>query len=463
MARPFTVSDPDLLLRLQAGGAASSAELAAAAGVTRVSVNRALARLGDAVVTVGETRRARHLARRNVRQAGNHWPLYRLDEDGRAQPWAELEAFHGAWRVSWAGEAPAWSPLFADREDLWSGFPFFLGDIRPQGFLGRALARGVSAALGLPADPRQWDDDDTLVFLQARGEDQPGNVVVGEACVRRALAGVLHGSASGRVTEPSRSILYPRMAGRAAGGETIGTSAGGEQPKFSALLERSDGELLPVLVKFSPPLETPNGRRWADLLCAEGHAHRLLARAGLSAGEARLLDAGGRRFLEVPRFDRTPQGGRRGVVSLEALHAAGVGTLAHDWPHAVAGLVREGLTDAATLRDVARLHAFGELIGNSDMHAGNLAFWLADTLPFRLAPSYDMLPMLFAPGASGEVIDRPFRPLPPAPENLPVWREAAAWAEEFWSSVAEDPAVSEDFAERCREALREVAGMRERL
>lgn len=88
-------------------------------------------------------------------------------------------------------------------------------------------------------------------------------------------------------------------------------------------------------------------------------------------------------------------------------------------------LQTEGLIDANALVTTRRLHAFGERIGNTDMHHGNLAFWLKDTLPFRLAPSYDMLPMLWAPGPLGEIVARTFAPPPPVPAGREAWLEAA--------------------------------------
>ena len=103
-------------------------------------------------------------------------------------------------------------------------------------------------------------------------------------------------------------------------------------------------------------------------------------------------------------------------AELEALHGAAVATVARrDWPTAALELQQQGLIDAAALATIRRLHAFGELIGNSDMHFGNLAFWLDDTLPFRVAPAYDMLPMLWALGLQGEIAELTFSPAPPLP------------------------------------------------
>lgn len=218
-----------------------------------------------------------------------------------------------------------------------------------------------------------------------------------------------------------------------------------------------------VLVKFSPGMESDAGRRWGDLLVAEAVAHAVLAECGLARAGVQLVEVGGRRFLEVERYDRAGVHGRRGVVSLEALHGAHAGGPAADWPSAVEGLARAGWVDEAGLAAVRRLHAFGELIGNVDMHFGNLSFWLEDARPFRPAPAYDMLPMAWAPTVQGELVERPFAPRPPVPAMLPEWSEAAAWAADFWTRVSVEPRVSREFAARARGAGEMVTRMRERF
>lgn len=453
MARPPTTTTCELTPLLRSRAPVSATELAGALGVNRATIARTLPDFGDELVTMGETRRTRYALRRDIRGVGNRWPLYRIDENGRAIEWARLEALHDhLWRVIWTGETPTWAGRFSNREGLWNGFPFFLADARPQGFLGRTIARRVSRALQLPDDPRQWSDEDIVVFLQADGEDLPGNQVVGDACLRRALGRVL-------TAESEQEKRYPELAALAASG-LPGTSAGGEQPKFLTSLADGGNEPRHVLVKFSPPMEQATGRRWADLMLGEFHAHAVLARAGLAMPGARILDLEGRRFLEVPRFDRTAAGGRRGAIMLESLHAAAVGSHAREWPEAVEELQRVGLTDDAAVGIARRLQAFGELIGNTDMHFGNLAFWLDDALPFRVAPAYDMLPMLWAPGPQGELIERRFSPVPPVPAAMVAWREAAQWAEEFWRNLAADGRLSEEFAGFARDAMETVQRLR---
>jgi hypothetical protein len=199
-----------------------------------------------------------------------------------------------------------------------------------------------------------------------------------------------------------------------------------------------------VLVKFAVPDTGQAARRWAELLVCEHLALACLREAGLPAAASELIDAEGHTCLEVRRFDRTPDLlGRHGLVSLLALDAAFVGSDARDW-----GLAGERLaaqrwitTDAVT--QMSRLHWFGRLIGNSDMHPGNLCFHLTDAGPLSVAPAYDMLPMSLAPSRTGAV--RAATPLQPVTPDRAGQFPHIAWAAEvavrFWERVAEDQQI----------------------
>ncbi len=442
-------------------GPVSATELAAALQADRSTVVRALGQFGDELVTFGATRSTRYALRRRVFPMGDRWPVYRIGESGRARLWATLEACHDRrWRVVLPGGEPVpdWASRFLDKNGMWDGFPFFLSDIRPQGFLGRAIARRLPRLLGLPDDPRLWGDDETLLYLDAEGDDAPGALVVGEDCLRRALSGP-SGELVGESDRPARYSVRAAAATEVA----PGSFAGGEQPKFLVRVRGDDEAERAVIVKFSPPMDQTTGRRWADLLACEHLASEVLREAGFSAQMSELLEAGGRRFLESSRFDRTPGGGRRGVVSLGALFPDALSYGAAAWTRSAAELESAGLIDGATATTMRRLHAFGEWIGNTDRHAGNLAFWLEDALPFRLAPAYDVLPMLWAPGPQGEIVARDFSPAPPLPGEEDIWLEAAEWALDFWHQAAELKTLSEEFRNIAREAAATVARMRTRF
>ena len=108
------------------------------------------------------------------------------------------------------------------------------------------------------------------------------------------------------------------------------------------------------------------------------------------------------------------------------------------------------------------LDVFGQLIGNTDRHFGNLSFLETDEGPLRLAPVYDMLPMAFAPSGT-TIVESPFEPAPPTAETLDVWPDAARHAHGFWTRVVDCAALGDDFrklASRCREVLE---ALRERV
>ncbi len=463
MPRPRQLDPATLTLRLQTQGPLSAQAMAAAAGVDRSRVSRALAALGDPIIRLGTTRGATYALRRPVRGLGDTFPLRRIDIEGRAQDWAELTALHGGWRVTWADAArpPAWADHLLALGGFCDGFPFYLGEVRPQGYLGRATGRALPAVLGLPRDPRDWSDDDTLVYLLSEGDDLPGDLILGDGPLVRFQQRLLNSSpADALLRDADRAERYPALAASAMTPGAGGSSVEGEQPKFLATLADLAPAPTPVIVKFTDQLSTPTGRRWADLLVAEAHALALLHAHGEAHAAPRVLDAGGRRFLELARYDRVGPHGRRGVISLRALHDAFPGPSATEWPAAAASLAALDLLAPATLRAIRRRHAFGRLIGNSDMHFGNLAFWFDDALPFRLAPAYDMLPMLWAP-APGDATPAPeFSPALPLPADREVWHEAAAWAAELWPRVADDARVSPDFAAHARAAAAAIARLR---
>lgn len=462
MARTTTIHREIRAQLMGARAPVSATDLAALLRVNRTTIVRSLPALGADLLTSGATRSTRYLLRRVVRNIGSQWPMYRLDEAGQAREWGQLLAVHErGWMIDWQGAEPEWASIFTQPNGLWSGFPFFLNEVRPQGFLGRLIVARTSRMLALPDDLRHWSDDDVLVFLEMAGDNLPGNIVVGEASLRQAMASGIAGSDAQVIHEENRIMEYPRAA-REIALSAPGSSAGGEQPKFLTQWQRCDGSHEAVLVKFTAPMDQELGRRWADLLACEFHAHEVLASVGLATHGACLLDAGGRRFLQVPRFDRVGRAGRRGVVSLESLTTAIAG-LPRDWNDGAEILTRSNLLDAAGRLLVQRLHAFGELIGNSDMHAGNLAFFLEDAMALRVTPSFDMLPMLWAPGNQGEIIERTFSPAPPLPSHREAWNEAANWAADFWQRVMNDSRISADFRTQGERALSTLLRLRERV
>jgi hypothetical protein len=102
---------------------------------------------------------------------------------------------------------------------------------------------------------------------------------------------------------------------------------------------------------------------------------------------------------------------------------------------------------------VQALLRFGRLIGNSDMHFGNLSLWVepADVAAgrFTLAPMYDMLPMRWRPDLQAGALDLwPF-----SPEPVDLQSAALPVACAFWSAAAGCAHLSRGFRGLARQML----------
>ena len=430
-----------LRLLLQARGPQPSRALLAALRTSPATLTRAVAQASPAIERLGAARSTRYALRRPVRHFGSAWPVYGLDRAARPSVLGELRALHGGFRFLPTDAAiQTWyEPLYPD--GVSSGLPFFLQDLRPQGYLGRALAQALSSQLGVPPDPRLWQDDDVLAFLLTSGHDGPGDLLLGDRALEQALRAA-EAPASDAIDEADCARRYPERAALAAQGVVAGSSAAGEQPKFLATVRRRDGSLRSVLVKFSAATPSPVSERWADLLRAEHLAADTLRTAGIPAAATRLLEAGGRCFLEVERFDRVEARGRCGLLSLEAVEEGLTGTHAPDWVAAATALLSARWLSPSAARTLRWLWCFGDLIANNDMHRANASLAWAHPPPCALAPSYDMLPMAFAPGPQGELVERSYAPRPPWPAVADVWSEAAVAAERYWQAAATAPHFS---------------------
>jgi hypothetical protein len=141
------------------------------------------------------------------------------------------------------------------------------------------------------------------------------------------------------------------------------------------------------------------------------------------------------------------------MVTLRALDAAYIGQAGDSWAE-VARKLHAGKWITEEDRDrMVRLHCFGQLIANNDMHWGNLSFFLPETVPFPLAPVYDMLPMSFRPSGTGEIIERNFEPKLPKPEDQAAWLEMHPHALKYWHRVQECPEISTEFQKIAEQAI----------
>ena len=283
-----------------------------------------------------------------------------------------------------------------------------------------------------------WSDDDCLRYFTRYGWDLSGNLLVGDAAFAAYLQHVRRPPAA--LAPEARALAFAEAAEHVLDSGMAGSSAAGEQPKFLATVAPEQA----VLVKFSPPTNEPVGQRVADLLWCEHLMHGVLAARGCASARSEVVQAAGRVFLQVERFDRQGRGGRLGLLSLAALDLEFVGGNPHGWVESVQSLARQGEVPAALATQVRWVALVGQLTGNNDMHGGNLAFFARGLRPYALAPIYDMLPMLYAP-YQGNLPQRRLNPPSPTPQDAPVWASACATAETFWRAVAAHPHISSAF------------------
>lgn len=409
----------------QVGGVGTSTELQTRLGLSQPTVSRALSALvkQGRLLKVGAARSQQYLLPRHIDGVGSQIGIVRIDTQGRVSPFARMVALPGG--RFWVNEADGLTQIH-------DGLPWFLDDMRPQGFMGQTFVQN-HPELSLPADLRHWNDDHALKAMVLAGDDLPGNLIVGEQALASYLSGVRQTAV---VQQPE--VDYPQLAMLAMQGAQPGSSAGGEQPKFSALV---NGQAM--LVKFSPSGDAPGDERSRDLLVCEHLALQTLAAAGLPAAESQIVIAGGRVFLQSKRFDRTDKG-RIGMVSLLAYDAQYVGEM-DNWSATAHRMAARQLMTSQDAQQLQLLEAYGLLIANTDRHYGNISFLLQDD-DWRLSPTYDMLPMLYAP-VKGELVERDFasRKLQPTSHTLAVWPQAKQLAQQFWQSVAADTRVSDAF------------------
>lgn len=421
-------------------------------GINRATLTRALKTLGDAVIVGGESRRTRYAMRRLLRGNAAPIPLYRIDEHGQGHEFGQLSLTYPEGSFLKFQETFPW-PLDEGMRDGWfEGLPYVLSDMRPQGFLGRNFARARALDLAVSEDPDRWSDDDVIHVLASTGYDQPADLILGETAYRRFLDYRRTGE-DRFLAESAIETIYLQSAETGTRQGDAGSSAAGEFPKFTAS-RHLNGKKVDLIVKFSGADDSPAVRRWSDLLVCEHIASLTMSqKLQLPSVDSTIYQYGGRTFLEVVRFDRHGDFGRLPVCTLGSLNAALIGTAGAPWPKSVHALQAAGWLSEKDTVKVALIWWFGKLIGNTDMHDGNLAFRPGLTL----APTYDMLPMAYAPMRGGELPNREFSPDAPLPAEASIWRQAAEAAFHFWKLCSEDARISADFRRACDNNGRNMA------
>ena len=415
------------------GGPKNQGDLAQLVGLSQPQISNYLRSESDSFLKTGNARATKYFLRKPLIGAEHSWPVYRITIDGHAEYFADLHSVQPNGFVSYFKKEKKWE--FTD------SLPWWLADLRPQGFLGRSLARQLSTQQsGFPDDPRYWSDSDILKALTNYPKDNIGNLLIGKAAYDHWV-----NNQNDKITHIDDLHLY---ADKAMTGLLGGSSAGGEQPKFVCCIEHINN---PCIVKFSSPLSQNNANavRWADLLIAEHVALNTLKMHKLPAAETKIVqgrhDDTERLYLISRRFDCVGEHGRHGVISLKMIDAEFIGGREQRWPMICQQLTKQGMVRPSDLEKIQILYCYGKLIGNTDMHSGNLSFFHDTYKKFELCPTYDMLPMYYSPSSTGFMN----QDIPQISIDTDIgknsWDRALLLAVEFWGEIQSNEQISSDF------------------
>lgn len=412
---------------LLSSGPRTAADLVARTGLSQPVLSRALNEIAQQTGRLATHRKGRSIIyaiTRAVRSLPVAIPVHQVSDEGSTSLMGTLTALEGGGYLFGAAKGES---------ELFEGLPWFLQDMRPQGYIGRSFRDAYAQGLGLSENIAEWSDDDVLYALSEFGEDSPGNLIVGDKALQRFLA-VDDGEA---ISANNLASHYDSMADAAVQGGIPGSSAGGEHPKFLLHDGKRD-----VIVKFSPLLDgSPAATRWKDLLVAEHVASMTLRKGGIAVPDNRIIISAKRCYLESVRFDRAGTKGRIATVSFEAIDNGFIGAR-RSWSASASVLRIRGMITPMCEAQIKLLEWFGRCIANTDMHFGNLSFFwsrLEGRVSLSLAPIYDMLPMLYAPEKS-EIVERPFK----APRAVEAGT-ALELAHQFWNDLALCDDVSHAF------------------
>jgi len=167
-----------------------------------------------------------------------------------------------------------------------------------------------------------------------------------------------------------------------------GSSVGGARPK--SLLNDTDHKWI---AKFSSTTDH------YPVVRSEYAAMWLASQCGIEVPQIKLLKVMGKDVLLVKRFDREQVNGlwhRRFLISgLTALQLHETEAVLASYPELASFIRRSGAHYPADARQLYRRMIYNILIGNTDDHARNHAFFW-DGRHYALTPAYDICPLLRA-------------------------------------------------------------------
>lgn len=416
---------------------ATSKEIQINCDLTARQVLFRIKKLGSSIVKIANGKSPKYALTTNAFGVGDSIHIWEVDNFGKPTCIANLRPLAaGGFFV----EANIGMPkvfLGEAGNGLYTDLPYFLRDMAPQGFLGKNIAENLAKHDDrIPITLSDWNTNHIGLYLLANNETGMANLKFGNNV---------------NLNIPSFFPKYARndylaIADNIIDNDTILSSAGGEQPKFTTFCKDINTH---VLVKFSPKGNNENAQRWKDILITEYYASQIINEFGIiTAAETELFEFGGRIFLESKRFDRSDEYGRRSMLSLSMIDNEFVGT-GESWVNSAEILNQDKLISDQDLYNIKILARFAKLIYNTDTHLGNMSFKTHHD-GFALLPIYDMCSMGFAPKSNGEVTPFQFKDIEIDDSMEAVAGFANKLANKFWKEVANENRISKDFSKFIR-------------
>ncbi len=428
-----------LITFLENKGAVSSLDIQTGLGFNQPKISRLIKQAGTRIIRIGHARTAKYAISRPVLGHKGSIPVYTVDEKGQPQHLFNLHGLGGGQCYVETEENTPWLNANAGN-GVFEGLPYFVDDLRPQGFLGRKAATHYAKRFGFPETLDYWSESQIGTYLLKDGHNLPGNLILGDIALQAFQRDI-----PGTITD--RETSYPNRASSILNNWQEGSSTGGEHQKFIAHTHDKGH----VIVKFSPAGNTIEAQRWQDLLICEYHALNTMRQAKKNAAKTERYKFDGRIFLESQRFDRTTETGRVSMISLSAIDNEFIGS-GGSWTQVSLQLYKKKLITENDHRTCVWNDFYGQWTGNNDRHLGNLSMTTTGN-GFKLLPSYDMLPMIYAP-ERGEIIERSLNtPIKPMKQYIDLWHESAEIACIFWRNIEEDKMISNHFRKKARDNI----------
>lgn len=139
-------------------------------GISQPTLSRTLKGLEEEIIRIGAGPSI-HYALKHPARGFNAVPIYRISSAGKIKLLGELIPVYPQGFVMHQTDGVT---IHSD------GLPWWLFDMRPQGYLGRAFASTYSTELGLSPNPEHWQDDEVIRALLVYGHDSVGNILLAQ-------------------------------------------------------------------------------------------------------------------------------------------------------------------------------------------------------------------------------------------------------------------------------------------